>query len=87
MQTIKTIIFFISQVFWRVGLDITAGIGYYVTPKATATLCDSDLVADESACLGIYHGSNGIDVNVYAYYRKRTCNIDGWSIGCNVRST
>ena len=74
------------QVIYRVGLEITANIGYYITPKASATLCDSDPVADGTACLGVYHGSNGIKVDIYAFYQKRICRVRNWSYHCDVRS-
>lgn len=60
---------------------MTGNMGYYIMPKAIATLCDTAPRADASSCFGIFHGSKGLRVNVRGYYRRRTCS---WYRGCSV---
>ena len=65
---------------------MSAKIGYYITPEASLTLCDTSPVGDVTACLGIYHGpKGGLYVDIYAYYRVKKCKISWWSIKCYVR--
>lgn len=65
----------------KIGIDVTGNMGYYVAPKATATLCDTAPVADASSCFGVFHGSKGLKVKVRGYYKKKSCSL--WR-GCKV---
>lgn len=65
-------------------MEIEASIGYYVTPKASVTLCDDAPRGDLTGCFGIFHGSKGINVDIYGYKSKRSCYWKGWSLICVV---
>ena len=55
-----------------------------MTPTASAALCDTSPRADATACFGIFHGSNGVDIDIYAFYDQRKCGFSGWTFSCRV---